>query len=128
MRYFFTFSTVNSHGHIQGICPDGWYLPTPEQYESLYALGGYALKTPDYWLSGAGNNSSGFTWLPAGIYNGALGRYEGLLTEGRFWSVSVEHGAVSIVAVISSYYCDEIQKVDAQAGMGYSIRCIKEKE
>jgi len=121
-------STVNSHGHIQGICPDGWYLPTPEQYESLYALGGYALKTPDYWLSGAGNNSSGFTWLPAGIYNGALGRYEGLLTEGRFWSVSVEHGAVSIVAVISSYYCDEIQKVDAQAGMGYSIRCIKEKE
>ena len=121
-------SAVNEYGHIQGICPDGWYLPTPEQYESLYSNGGYALKTPDYWLTEPGGNSTGFSWLPAGFYNGAKDRFEGLLTEGYFWSAAVEHGQVSIISVIANYYCDSFASSEAREGLGYSVRCIKERE
>ena len=121
-------SAVNAHGHIQGICPDGWYLPTPEQYESLFLHGGYALKTPDYWLLGAGNNSTGFSWLPAGIYNGSQDRYEGLRTTGRFWSTAYDHGEVIIISVITNYYCDSLETEVAKEGLGCSIRCIKEKD
>ena len=120
-------SADNGHGHVQGICPKGWYLPTPEKYEGLNAYGADALRSPDYWIVGAGNNSTGFTALPAGFYNGELDRYEGLLTETYFWSTkSVFHAKPKYLYSIT-YYCDFVSETHSYSGIGYSVRCIKEK-
>jgi len=119
-------SADNGHGHIQGICPAGWYLPTPEKYEGLNAYGAYALRSPDYWIVGAGNNSTGFTALPAGFYNGELERYEGLLTETYFWSTKSAFQAKPKCSYSITYYCDFVTEMHSHSGLGYSVRCVKE--
>ena len=118
----------NGHGHIQGICPDGWYLPTPEKYESLNAFGADALRSPMYWIDGGGSNSSGFTALPAGFYNGEKDRYEGLLTETFFWSTKRVGNSVIKDLYTMRYECDKILQDLFHHGLGYSVRCIKERE
>jgi len=118
----------NGHGHIQGICPEGWYLPSPEKYAALNEYGIDALKSPLYWLDGGGDNSTGFSALPAGWYNGGRDRYEGLLTETHFWSTeSVVDGTMARSAVIYQH-CDVVKLSQLSDGQGYSVRCIKERE
>lgn len=118
----------NGYGHVQGICPEGWYLPTPEKYEALNAYGSYALKSPLLWTDGGGNNSTGFTALPAGFYNGVRNRYEGLLSETYFWSTqNVGHETVNH-PVLFRHDCDAALLNHSHAGLAYSVRCIKEKE
>jgi uncharacterized protein (TIGR02145 family) len=117
----------NGHGHVQGICPKGWYLPTPEKYEGLNAYGADALRSPDYWIIGAGNNSTGFTALPAGYYNGDFDRYEGLLTETYFWSTKSVSQTNPKCLYSITYYCDFVLEKHSYSGLGYSVRCVKEK-
>jgi uncharacterized protein (TIGR02145 family) len=38
--------------HIQGICPDGWYMPENEHYQEIMAYGADALKSETNWLNG----------------------------------------------------------------------------
>ena len=120
-------SADNGHGHIQGICPDGWFLPTPEHYESLNEYGTPALRSPNLWIVGAGDNSTGFTALPAGFYNGQLDRYEGLLTETYFWSTQNVEPSVAKHVYAINYYCDAVVEQHPSSGLGFSVRCIKEK-
>ena len=121
-------STVNAYGHVRGICPEGWYLPTPEKYEQLNSHGADALKSPLYWTDGGGSNTTDFTWLPAGWYNGELGRFEGMLSEGYFWSTKVVSGKVQSSAVEIFHDCDSVIQKESHSGLGYSVRCIKEKD
>jgi uncharacterized protein (TIGR02145 family) len=121
-------SADNGHGHIQGICPDGWYLPTPEKYEGLNAYGANALKSTQHWYDGRGDNSTGFTALPAGFYNGVKNRYEGLLTEAYFWSTQETGSGTAKHSFTMAYECDLVLQESSQRGLGYSVRCIKEKE
>jgi len=118
---------VNGFGHVQGICPEGWYLPTPDKYEGLNAYGTAALKSPLYWIDGGGNNSTGFSSLPAGYYNGAIDRYEGLLTEAYYWSTQLVSGQVKDIPFTVSYVCDLVSQSNIRSGLAYSVRCIKEE-
>ena len=120
-------SADNGHGHIQGICPDGWYLPTPEKYAELNAYGTEALKSPLYWIDGGGDNSTGFTALPAGYFNGEKNRFEGMLSEAYFWSTQKVNGATGESLFLIRHHCDDVLEVLNYSGLGYSIRCIKEK-
>ena len=127
-------SVINEHGHIRGICPEGWYLPTPEQYEQLYLYGGgtsiqtaNGLRSPMYWLDGGGDDATGFRALPAGYYNGAAQQYERMLLDTYFWATEVVHGEVRSTAYKLTYDCNEIQRTDIHSGYGISVRCVKEK-
>ena len=121
-------SADNGHGHIQGICPAGWYLPTPEKYEELNTYGAEALESPLYWITGGGTNTTGFTALPAGYYNGSINRYEELLGAAYFWSTANTGSSTSSSAYSMFLNCDYILQVQTSHGNGYSVRCIKEKE
>lgn len=120
-------SSDNGHGHIQGICPDGWYLPTPEKFAGLNVYDSASLKSPHYWIDGGGHNSTGFSALPAGFFNGEKNRFEGLLTETYFWSSQIVDGAVGESLFLLRHHCDEVLEVLTYDGLGYSIRCIKER-
>ena len=121
-------SADNGYGHIQGICPAGWYLPTPEKYTALNAYGADALKSPLYWIPSGGSNTTGFSALPAGCYNGAAHRYEGLRGNAYFWS-TLNTGSLTSVYVYSMYLdCEILTEIEDYLGKGYSVRCIKEKE
>ncbi len=116
---------VDEAGHIQGICPEGWYLPTREQYERLGQWGAPALRSETYWINGAaGNNATGFSALPAGFYNGTRKRYENLLGETRFWSANPDNFSEIQHTYSLHYYCDELMTQEETARNAYSIRCI----
>ena len=121
-------SADNGHGHIQGICPVGWYLPTPEKYETLALHGADALKSPLYWLDGGGSNMTGFSALPAGWYNGDKDRYEGMYGETYFWSTEGVKATTQNSAFGLIFKCDELFETDRKLGVGYSVRCIKERK
>ena len=85
---------------VRGICPEGWHLPSNEEWETLFtAVGGMSvagtkLKSMSGWSkSGNGTDEFGFKALPAGF------RYDDkeLLTE-RAWSCT--YGALQSTKVL----------------------------
>lgn len=119
---------VNAQGHIQGICPHGWYLPQSVQYLELSTHGTLALRVPDYWINGTGgNNSTDFSALPAGFYNGNTNRYENLMGETRFWSTNNAANTIISSCINFHFPCSEIKITTTQGVYGYSIRCILEE-
>ncbi len=116
-------------GHIQGACPEGWHLPTPAQYEQLYRHGAAALRAGAYWINGSGgHNSTGFSALPSGFYNGAARRYENLLGDAYFWAADKTGDNHTLPYMhYLSYYCNEFRHSAVSVGNAYSIRCILEE-
>ena len=86
----------------RGVCPEGWHVPSYEEYTILidylggqFIIGGQMKSTgtiesgDGLWYSpnvGA-TNESGFTGLPAG-YHHSIGAYHNMGTDGYFWSSS----------------------------------------
>ena len=70
-------------------------------------------------------NSTTFTALPAGLYNPALHRFEGLRSTTGFWAMGMSpEGTAS--AVLVPYYCDSPiidPQLDAKA---LSVRCVRD--
>lgn len=117
--------TEDSHGYIQGVCPAGWHLPTAEDYESLNQQGTDALKSPLYWLDGGGNNSTGFSSLPGGYYEGSIDRYINLMGEAYYWSTTKDHGTWHPSGFVVKHDCDMIIESSIREGLGFSVRCVK---
>lgn len=117
--------TASASAHVQGICPAGWYLPSQAQYESLRQHGARALRAPDYWIGDeGGTNETGFSALPAGFFNGARNRYENLLGETRFWSVSPGLFSENINCYVLYFFCQELSNLHCNPSDAYSVRCI----
>ena len=119
---------LNDYGHVQGICPDGWYVPTAEKYAALDAHGADALKDSRFWLDGGGSNTTGFSSLPGGYYDGSIQRYLNLMGEAYYWSTTLEGGVPTASASSMRYNCESVINADVREGLGYSVRCVKEKE
>lgn len=119
---------LNDYGHVQGICPDGWYVPTAAQYDALNAHGADALKDSRFWLDGGGSNTTGFSSLPGGYYDGSIQRYLNLMGEDYYWSTTLEGGVPTPSAYSMRYNCESLIDADVREGLGYSVRCVKERE
>ena len=126
---------------IQGICPDGWHLPTQMEWEAMFnALGfitengvsyndaGLKLKAnSNLWEnSGKGTDDYKFTALPAGSLN-YYGNISGLGSSTTFWGATEKGDSqafymgilgISTSATLGFYEKDE----------KYSIRCVKDSE
>lgn len=132
MPAFFAFMASTS----QGLCPDGWGIPTVTDFQNLFTYGGGNVaylkhKDPTTWLPGkAGiDPSTGFNAPGAGYYNSALGRYEDLLDNVRYWTdSSVDPTSDKATCCEFNYYCNEpmfkvVSKLDKN-----SVRCIKKND
>lgn len=84
----------NPAERVQGVCPQGWHVPTRAEFMVLYeSVGGYddnvvakkKLMAVDEWRDcGAGcTDSYGFTVLPVGYFDE---KYEDLGSNALFWS------------------------------------------
>ncbi len=120
--------TPTPGGHYQGICPEGWFLPDSIHFAELALHGAPALRSPLYWINGSGgDNSTGFTALPAGFYNGKEQRYENLLGETRFWSTYNNNSSEKAQTLTLYHFCEETKNVWGRKDDGCSIRCILEE-
>ncbi|MEY4144200.1 MAG: Chitodextrinase precursor, partial [Bacteroidota bacterium] len=115
----------------RGLCPTGWHVPTDAEWNSLAtALGGsltagFALKSTSGWASlGNGNNSSGFSALPAG-FRRETGAYDGILSHAYWWSsTTVPTNSANAYHRRVSFNAQNLYRDNSDKRLGYSIRCI----
>ena len=127
-------------GRIQGICPDGWYLPRDGDWETLfeavggkleqtgnYANAGKALKSQLGWSNkGNGSDAYGFAALPTGRRNGY--GYESVGSRASYWTATQSNavqadyeGLVSASNDAFSFYSEFIE-------VAFSVRCFKDAD
>jgi len=123
----------------QGICPNGWHVPTDAEWTVLIDyLGGHEkagkkMKTATGWYKGkdyaAGSNSSGFSILPAGYDLGTktttdqVSSIYGIGFDANFWSASAN-------AWYRGFTCnsDKIKRWPYAKFTYFSVRCVKNAE
>ena len=118
----------------QGVCPDGWHLPSLADWQTLFkAVGGQskagkALKTSHDWYETCdGTDIYGFSAKPNGFAANYNGEFFFDLQEGShiyFWS-STEHNDTSAYSIDISY-SDEAIPIDVYKNHGFPIRCVKD--
>ncbi|MCQ2102017.1 MAG: fibrobacter succinogenes major paralogous domain-containing protein [Fibrobacter sp.] len=118
-------------GVQQGICPEGWHLPSNSDWSTLWtAVGGTStagtkLKSTSGWDSnGNGADNYGFSVLPAGDRdNDGSFSYQG--SNANFWSSS-EYDSVN--AWNWSFYGSlaYVGQGSNSKDYGFSVRCLKD--
>ncbi len=128
----------------QGICPDGWHVPTDEEWkaaegqaDSQYAYpdpewnttgwrgfdAGFNLKSSFGWSSnGNGSDSYHFSVLPAGRMNGT-GGYVAIGIDTYLWSSS-EFNSSEVWCRRYNYAYDESARYTNTHDLGFPVRCI----
>jgi uncharacterized protein (TIGR02145 family) len=130
--------------NVQGVCPDGWHLPSDSEWKQLEMFLGMSQAEVDeeewrgkdeggkmklegiqYWTSPntGSTNESGFRALPAGWRDGA-GYFRNLGTSVRFWSSS-KRGDYAWVRELD-YNSSRIYRGTKGLYEGISVRCIKD--
>lgn len=116
----------------QGICPDGWDIPSVEQFDTLSTYiasitkiaSGDALKAnSDLWYEyGKGSDFVGFSALPAGLNRDT---FESVNDITSFWTHVERDNSFGIVASLRARYDRLLIDSSATKDDAYSIRCIK---
>ena len=117
---------------VQGICPSGWHLPQPQEWETLYAsVGGYSvagwfLKSVIGWgEEGNGSDAYGFSAFPAGQFASIGKTFDKKDSLVRFWSS--EKRTDDRNAVCMTFDAGDKAILDYQPLLdAYSVRCIKD--
>ena len=113
---------------VQGICPDGWHLPTRTEWNALFtevggkSIAGKILKSQTGW-DGNGTDEYGFSALPAGL------RYDdvGFNFDGEnvfFWSAS-EYNS-DVVYYMLLWYNGVANLSNLNKYNAFSVRCLKD--
>ncbi len=120
----------------QGICPNGWHVPTRAEWETLgVALGGTEewsgnfpnvgklLKTTSGWYNGGnGTDDYSFAALPAGCAYGSTVINVG--TSAHFWTATP--GSSDIAYFRGLYYeDDDLNSDDNTKSYARSVRCVR---
>lgn len=130
---------------IQGICPDGWHIPTDNEWKILegaldseYGIGsqqwdtigfrgsdvGTKLRTSCGWINCNGTDEYNFSMYSTGIWH-CSGYFEKYTENGRFW---VSNPSTEYNAWGRSIYYNQNKIYRNQNGnrnSGFSVRCIK---
>ncbi len=128
----------------QGVCPDGWHIPSDEEWKVLEtSLGmtrteadiegwrgmdqGGKLKATgfEFWNepNQGATNESGFTALPAGSMNN-IGDFNGKGVFAVIWTSSLEGSSPWLRQMATDQ--TGIDRHQGNAGEGSSVRCVKD--
>ena len=121
--HLYTWDAATQYNSGQGICPDGWHIPTDAEME--YVMASYAtedLLSTDLWLPFPGTDAAQFTLLPGGRYNSSYGDYENLLVNAYVWTIREE--SILAIACMFGANCGTTEFVPSEKANGYSVRCV----
>lgn len=116
----------------QDACPDGWHLPSPEEFDTLLTTvgmgNGIALKMESGWNEAyPDDNSSGFSALPGG-FRGNDGNYSDRGSKAFFWSNSKTPNGLSGYNLVITDNGDALIRDNYDFADGNSVRCIMNGE
>ena len=130
-KYCTKYGRLYSWAAANRACPDGWHLPTIDEFETLFAtvgkqsIAGKKLKSTSGWNNdGNGTDDFGFTALPAGIRYGKDQYYNYEGHHANFWS-SIKNGSDSAEYVNMFYDYDNARQLVHDKNDGMSVRCLK---
>lgn len=113
-------------------CPEGWHLPSYEEFEAfLESIGGkekagVGLKSTTGWnREGNGADSYGFTVLPAGFRKNN-GNYDGEGNYANFWSSYDYDNGFYVSYMYLDCYHDYARLSDSKKNDGLSVRCVQD--
>ena len=109
---------------VQGICPDGWYLPNEDDFQQLNNIPVGDLRSTSYWLFNQGTNNSGFDLRPGGMYNHSTSRYENLHGNAYLWSAA-EINSTEAHCHMADCHCYMIYDLIYNKLNAFSVRCVK---
>jgi uncharacterized protein (TIGR02145 family) len=119
------YSAVGAATPVQGICPEGWRLPTSAELLQLNMYSADDLKNPTFWVQPNSNtNLTGFDSRGAGIFNSAINRCENLYSYTAYWSSDTPTSEATCKAGALNYYCSQVEIVQIKLTDGISIRCV----
>lgn len=109
------------------VCPDGWTLPTNDDWEKLLELNdGYAAqayKDSHFWEGDVRTNKSLFSGRPAG--SGNNGEYDNHFGEKTlFWSATKEDEHF-VWTYILELHNDAVRTASQHPTYAFSVRCVK---
>lgn len=121
-------------GKRQGICPNGFHLPTQaEWHELLDAVGGerqaaIRLKATTGWFVGddyhnSGTDDYGFEALPAGYATGPNMGHTGM--DARFWTAT-PYGYTYAYQIYMQYYPEDSMDLLSGKKHAVSVRCVRD--
>ncbi|MEN8251083.1 MAG: FISUMP domain-containing protein, partial [Bacteroidota bacterium] len=137
-------SSDDNPGTTQGVCPDGWHMPTDSEWKEfelqlgmseglinkmynrgIDAGGRIKLDSTKYWLEPnlAATNSSGYTALPAG-YRPPIGGFNHLKAYGYFWTATQEDISNAYLRGLH-YNSAGIIRNRLDKAMAFSVRCLQ---
>lgn len=113
----------------QGICPNGWHVPTDAELETLAnyiesnATAGKKLKTTSGWYNdGNGTDDYSFAALPSGLAGGST--MSGVGYSATFWTATPS-GKGSARGRYLSYNFNSLTSTNYSKDFAFSVRCIK---
>jgi uncharacterized protein (TIGR02145 family) len=121
-------------GNVQGVCPDGWHVPSKSEWETLIAavggedIAGRKLKAKAFGvaqLNVINENAFGFWAYSAGERSeGGYFGSDGYIA--NFWS-STENGSADAYFVVLTC-CSDFAELSYNGfkSYGYSVRCVKD--
>lgn len=127
-----------SYGHVQkqqGICPDGWHLPSDTEWQTLVeyvgagANVGIKLRAKSGWSDKAdnGDDDYGFSAMPSGNYDGEHFLNLGNEELGLWWSSTefiLDNSKQAYYRSIG-YVVDDVSVRNAVKTYMFAVRCIK---
>jgi uncharacterized protein (TIGR02145 family) len=126
-------STSNPSG-VQGVCPDGWHLPSDAEWteltnylEGTSVAGGKLKETgTTHWTSpntGA-TNETGFTALPGG-YRNYGGTFFNIGNYGFWWSATDFNSNYAWYRNMG-YDISDVSRSNYFKELGFSVRCVRD--
>ena len=104
----------------QGVCPEGWHIPNNTEWETLFnGVGSAAQQAMGFSGWTAATDSTGFSALPVGRYNGKF-IYAGSFA--YFWSATEVGSGGAYRWNLNAGYRDG----DTSKYSGYAVRCFKD--
>ena len=127
-RCDYTFSCNIGSGHIQGICPDDWHIPTKKEAEELVSRivqnEGKAAKSSYGWEpSYRGTNTNGLSFTGAGILSGENFSGKGAYTS--LWAYNASMTGEPYYLMIQGSGLVTVTNLGGTKPF-YSVRCIKD--
>ena len=123
----------DTDGDAQGICPNGWHIPTNADWDALQAALGDNTPTSGLWSNGAAEKigdqmkvggKSGFSALFSGYHTNAVSTYRDRGNSTWFYAATSTPSGYRGLARAQSGFLRTESGVDPT--FGFNVRCIKD--
>ena len=127
-----TATTTSGETYVQGICPDGWAIPSHTDMEILKNFASGEVRrlrdmSTSYWIGGSEGITPNYAFNSrgGGFYNSVSGDFERMLLEAYYWESNSEPGTTEVTTLVDAYYCSDMLFQTSKRSDKRSVRCIR---